>query len=64
MHSSTALQDADTNNEFGSWRNVWLGKVSSGLFSLSPRLWVWYVNLPPLHRMRMKRLKKHFPNLR
>jgi len=64
LYSNPKSQEEDINHEFGVWHNVWLGKISSIVYKVSPKFWVWTINLPPLRYRILKDLKKHFPNMR
>lgn len=64
FHSSPTAQEADVNHEFGMWRNVWIGRLSSAVYRVCPPFWRWWVNLPPFHRRMTKKLQRHFPNIR
>lgn len=63
FHSSHSAMDEDVHHEFGTWRNVWVGKVSGFVYGRWPKFWVWSVNLPPFHRRWLRRMKVFFPNI-
>jgi hypothetical protein len=56
---------SDPTREFevGSWRNVWIGKLSAFTFERWPDFWRWWNNLPIIRQRWLRGLQKHFPNL-
>lgn len=32
----------------GNWHNTWLSKISSLVYKISPKIWIWFANLTPL----------------
>jgi hypothetical protein len=64
FHSNSTAIEADTEHTFGTWSNVWSLKISSILWRWFPHTWVKVINLPPFRNRSLKKLQKHFPNLR
>ncbi len=46
----------------GIWSNLWISKISSLIYKLFPKLWIWYMNRP--NSKARKQIEEWFPKLK